>query len=199
MLRRDPAFQVVGLLDSNPGSWRTEVCGVAVLGGDEMLAELRRQGIDAAFIGVGSTASTARRIELYTRARGHGFDVISIVDTRAIVSPYATVGAGATIMPAAVVNAGATLGEDVIVNTGAIVEHDCAIDDHVHVATGARLAGGVCVGRGAHIGLGASVRQQVRIGCHAIVGAAALVIDDVPDRTLVMGVPARVVRETSNA
>ena len=48
--------------------------------------------------------------------------------------------------------------------------------------------------RGAWIGIGASVVGNVRIGENAVVGANAVVREDVPDFTVVAGNPAQVVR-----
>jgi acetyltransferase-like isoleucine patch superfamily enzyme len=66
--------------------------------------------------------------------------------------------------------------------------------DHVHIATGASLASTVEVGEAAHIGVGASVRQCIRIGRLAQIGAGAVVVKDVPDGVIVVGVPARVLK-----
>lgn len=52
----------------------------------------------------------------------------------------------------------------------------------------------VRIGDGAFIGIGASVLMGVTIGEGAYVGAGAVVVDDVPDHTLVVGNPARVTR-----
>jgi acetyltransferase-like isoleucine patch superfamily enzyme len=50
----------------------------------------------------------------------------------------------------------------------------------------------VVVGYGADIGMNASILPGVRIGRQAIVGAGAVVTQDVPDFAVVAGVPARV-------
>jgi UDP-2-acetamido-3-amino-2,3-dideoxy-glucuronate N-acetyltransferase len=51
------------------------------------------------------------------------------------------------------------------------------------------------VKRGASIGSGAVVMCGVTVGEDALVGAGAVVIHDVPDHAIVMGVPARVARD----
>ena len=53
----------------------------------------------------------------------------------------------------------------------------------------------VVVGFGADIGMNASILPGVRIGAHSIVGAGAVVTQDVPEYAIVAGVPARVVRD----
>jgi acetyltransferase-like isoleucine patch superfamily enzyme len=55
--------------------------------------------------------------------------------------------------------------------------------------------GGPHIKRGAYIGLGAKMLPLTTIGENAVVGAGALVTKDVPAETVVMGVPARVVRK----
>jgi carbonic anhydrase/acetyltransferase-like protein (isoleucine patch superfamily) len=72
----------------------------------------------------------------------------------------------------------AVLGEEVTVGHSAVV-HGCT------------------VGRGALIGIGARVLSGAVVGEQALVGAGAVVTEGmhVPPRTLVLGVPGRVMRE----
>ncbi len=181
---------IVGLLDTNAERWNTDYFGVPVLGGDELLGSLRRQGVGHFFVGVGSVGDTSLRRLLYEKGVAAGLQPIAAIHPRAVVSRHASLGLGATVLAGAVINAGARIGDNVVVNTGALVEHDCTVEDHAYVSTGACLAGGVHVGAGAHIGNGASVRQCVRIGKGAVVATGAVVVKDVADGVTVMGVPA---------
>lgn len=51
----------------------------------------------------------------------------------------------------------------------------------------------IVVGEGAWIASNATVIGPCRIGAHAVVAAGALVTEDVPERAIAAGVPARVV------
>ncbi|HUJ55417.1 MAG TPA: acyltransferase [Gaiellaceae bacterium] len=53
------------------------------------------------------------------------------------------------------------------------------------------------IGRGAFLGLRSTILPGVTVGEYAIVGAGAVVAEDVAPYTMVVGVPARVVREFS--
>jgi acetyltransferase-like isoleucine patch superfamily enzyme len=55
----------------------------------------------------------------------------------------------------------------------------------------------VRIGEGAFIGIGAKIIPCVTVGQHAIVGAGAVVIADVPDEVTVVGVPARLIKSAS--
>lgn len=52
----------------------------------------------------------------------------------------------------------------------------------------------VTIGDGADIGVGSIIMPGTMIGEGAIVGAGAVVTEDVPDYTVVVGVPAKVIR-----
>lgn len=79
---------------------------------------------------------------------------------------------------------------------------DCVI---VGVHTGIGLRGsffsdqlgtkGPTIGSYARVGTGAKVLGAVTVGERAVIGAAAVVLDDVPEAATVVGVPARVVRQ----
>ncbi|MBI4257079.1 acetyltransferase [Candidatus Uhrbacteria bacterium] len=181
-----------GILDSNQSLWGKDLMGVPILGGDDLLPKLAKEGVTRFVVGVGGVGDSRIRRELFELGMAQSLTPLTAVcHPSAVCSPWARLGAGSVVFPAAVVNAGAILGMNVIVNTGAIVEHDCIIGDHVHIATGARLSGGVRVGNGAHVGAGATVRQGIIIGDGAIVGVGSVVIADVPPHMVVVGVPAR--------
>ena len=140
---------------------------------------------------VGST----RRNTFVAQAEAVGFRFTTVVHPSAVVSPSATLGAGCVIGPATVVGAESRLGAHVILNRGALVGHHTSIGDFATVSPGANVAGSATVGDQAFIGMGALVLDQRSVGDGAIVGAGAVVTRDVPARSHVQGVPARVVRE----
>jgi acetyltransferase-like isoleucine patch superfamily enzyme len=87
------------------------------------------------------------------------------------------------------------IGANVLVAAYAYViggDHDFA-DPSKSVLEQTRRSQGVSVGDGAWIGAGAKILDGVSIGEAAIVGAAAVVRDHVAARTIVAGIPARVV------
>jgi acetyltransferase EpsM len=92
------------------------------------------------------------------------------------------------------VNVHTTIGRHVILNTNCCVDHDCVLEDFVHISPHASLAGNVQVGEGTQIGIGASIKQNIRIGKWVMIGAGAVIIRDVPDYSVVVGNPGRIIK-----
>ncbi|KLK88027.1 acetyltransferase [Methanoculleus sediminis] len=95
-----------------------------------------------------------------------------------------TVGAGSNIQDNAVVHTTpgfpVTIGTEVSVGHGAIL-HGCTIRDRVLVGMGAIVLNGAVVGEGSIIGAGAVVTEG----------------KEIPSNSLVLGVPGKVIRETT--
>jgi carbonic anhydrase/acetyltransferase-like protein (isoleucine patch superfamily) len=92
-----------------------------------------------------------------------------------------------------------TIGRRVNVQDHVVIHCDTGvpnvIEDDVSIGHGA-IVHGAFVGRGTLIGMNATVLGQTRIGAECLIAAGALVPPglEVPDRTVVMGVPGKIVR-----
>lgn len=84
-------------------------------------------------------------------------------------------------------------GMGVVVGETAEIGDDCYLYHQVTLGV-ARTSGGKrhpTVGNNVIIGAGAKVLGPIRVGDNARVGSNAVVLDDVPDNTTVVGIPAR--------
>lgn len=83
---------------------------------------------------------------------------------------------------------------------GTVIHRDAVIGARAVIASGVTLGGrggrngAPTIGEGALIGTGAKVLGPVNVGRFASIGANAVVLDDVPDYAVVVGIPAKVVR-----
>ncbi len=117
---------------------------------------------------------------------------LSVGHPTAVIHPSVKIGAGTVVFAGAIIQPDTFLGEHAIVNTGATVDHDCRIGDFAHLAPGVHLSGGVFIGEGALLGVGSCVKPGASVGAWATVGAGGAVIQDIPEGTVAVGVPARV-------
>jgi len=109
-----------------------------------------------------------------------------------LVENDTTVGAGTRIQAEAYITAYSTLEEDVFVAPCVVTTNDNFMG---RTERRRELMKGPTIRRGARIGGGAVLCPGVEIGEEAFVGAGAVVTRDVPPRVVVVGNPARVLRE----
>lgn len=135
--------------------------------------------------------------------------VVPVVDPTAFVHETAVligdviIGAGCYIGPHAslrgdfgriIVGEGSNVQDSAVIH--AFPGEDCVLEPASHVGHAAVLHG--ChIGSYALIGIGATVLDGASIGADCLVGAGALVTagTQIPERSMVLGAPAKVVRE----
>lgn len=167
---------------------------VPVIGTDAELPQLLADGVHRAFVAIGDNR-TRQRVMAYVRSLG--FMLVNAISPDARLSPSVSLGVGVAVMPGAVVNAYSALADGVILNTGATVDHDCLLEPFVHIGPGCHLAGRVHAAEGVFVGVGSSVVPGRRLGRWSQLGAGSIVVRDIGDGMLALGVPAREVRKLS--
>lgn len=136
------------------------------------------------------------RFFAYNDAIKQGLTVLNILyDPHVILPTNFTQGAGCFINTGVVLGSHITMGEQVIINRGATLGHHLTLADFVSIGPGVNIGGNVKIGRGSMIGVGATILPKINIGQHAIVGGGAVVTKDVPDFTVVVGNPARPMKQ----
>lgn len=100
-------------------------------------------------------------------------------------------GTGTIFYPGAKFGTDVRWGKHVHVQFNAVVSHGCTLGDYVTICPSAVLSGEVTVEDDVFIGANATViHGGIRIGRGAIIGAGAVVIEDVAPNEVVAGVPA---------
>ena len=178
----------IGYLDDDSATHNQQILALPVLG---KIAALEHISHDAVVVAIGENNTRQR---LFCKCQQQGERFVIAKHPSATVAPDVRVGLGTVICAGVVVNPGSVIGANVILNTGSTVDHNNRIGDHAHIAPGVHLGGEVQIGEAALIGIGAAVLPQCRVGDWSVVGAGAVVTKDVPAYTIVLGVPARVVR-----
>lgn len=191
--RQGDDTEPIGFLDDDPSRQGCVHLGLPVLGA---VGDLGHIPHDAVIVAVGDN-HTRHRLSIDLVARGATLAVAC--HPSSVVSTDAAIGAGAMLMAGVLVTTGVHVARGAILNTGCVVEHDSNVGPWSHIAPGAVLGGGVVIGAETLVGLGARVLPGVRIGSGVVIGAGAVVVADLPDDVVCVGIPARIRRSTSAA
>ena len=125
---------------------------------------------------------------------------------RAVLGEHSVLGRGSTIDFAARVGARVSIQTLVYVTAATVVEDDVFIgpgvvttnDDTMSRHPRDQALRGPLLRRACRIGGSAVLRPGVVIGEEALIAAGAVVVRDVPERAVVMGVPGRVIRQVGD-
>lgn len=185
-------YEIAGFLDGIQKSRKGETYyGSTVLGDERELEGLLAAGIRSIIVAFGNSRA---RLSCARSLESKGFSLITAVHPSAILAADVALGAGSVVAAGAVIGPSSKIGTNVIVNTQASLDHDCVVRDGAHLGPGSVITGCVDVGECAWIGAGAVVSDHRTIGSDSIVGGGAVVIEDVSQKVVVVGVPARVYR-----
>jgi acetyltransferase-like isoleucine patch superfamily enzyme len=205
---RDPEFEVGlarHLVESYGPAGLVELYGRFVSGEGPVDAMMRRAIWRASCRSFGHGVQIGPRVDfkhLETVEVGDGVFIGAQAYLQGRFDGYCRIGDHVWIGPQSYLDARALVLEDYVGwGPGARVlgsEHTGLPSDVPIIQTDLRIAP-VVVRRGADIGTGAVLLPGVTVGENAIVGAGAVVTEDVPDNAIVAGVPARFLRFRDSA
>jgi sugar O-acyltransferase (sialic acid O-acetyltransferase NeuD family) len=161
-------------------------------GWDEFLNWMDKKNRSAMGFCIGFGAPRGReRLELHEKLTQMGLQSVKVIHPSAIIAESAIIGTGSQVMAGSIIGPEAHLGTSCIINAKVNVDHDNILGDGVEIAPGATLCGVVTVGENTFIGAGATILPGIKIGQDAVVGAGSVVNKDVPEKTTVIGIPAK--------
>jgi len=188
-----PSYECLGFLDDDDAKRGLSFGGCSVLGP----LSAARQYADAKFVnGIGSAYNFWRKKDIIAKAGIEPERFLTIVHPTASVSKLSELGRGVVVFQNATVTTGARVGDHVIILPNTVVSHDDVIGDYTCLAGGVCVSGCVHVGASTYVGAGASIHDNVKIGERCLIGMGSVVLRDVPDNTVVVGNPARFLRNT---
>ena len=118
------------------------------------------------------------------------------------VSPFARIGyygnsisTGCNIMTGSVITTNVIIKEGVLVNLNCTIGHDSIIGDFVELSPGVSISGNCVIGDYTNIGTNATILPDIVIGKNVIIGAGAVVNKNIPDNSIAVGIPAKVIKQ----
>lgn len=159
----------------------------------ELQEYFNRNGNDFV-LGLGGTRY---RKQLFEKVSSWGGNPVSALDNQASIGTFSQLGVGSTVLSHACISNSAQIGKAALIYYHSVITHDCVLGDFVEISPGATVLGRSQIGNLTQIGANATVLGNIKVGQNCIIGAGAVVTKNVPDNTVVAGVPAKFMRQNS--
>ena len=181
-------WNLIGFIDDDLNSWGKVINGYSVIGGIDSLEDLPS---DTYIIIAISNYEIKRKIVNRINNR---FKFATIVHPGVFLHEYINLGEGSIIYEGAILTTNIKIGNHVIISPKCGVGHDSIIKDYVSLLWNVNVSGNDIIEEGVMMGSGSTVIQGKKIGKGSIVGAGAVVIDNIDSYSTVVGVPAKVIK-----
>ncbi|MFR2067767.1 acetyltransferase [Clostridium sp.] len=182
-------WNLIGFIDDNINSWNRIINGYQIIGGMDLLETLP---LDTYVVIAIANYNVKKKI---VNKINNKFKFATIIDPKVYIHDYMTIGEGTIIYEGAIITANIQVGNHVIISPKCGIGHDSIIKDYVSLLWNVNVSGNDVIEEGVMMGSGSTIIQGKKIGKGSIIGAGAVVIDDIDSFTTAVGVPAKVVKE----
>jgi len=178
-----PEWSLIGFLDDSATGSTIE--GYPILGPIDDIAGLDQDVYLTCAIG-----DSRLRKRLVARLENTGHRFATLVHPSVQKSRYVVIGEGSTICAGTILTTNISIGKHCLLNLDCKVGHDSTLGDFTSCMPAVNIAGDVIIEEGCYFGLNACVINQKRVGEWSVIGAGAVVVKDIPAKSLAVGVPA---------
>jgi len=183
--------QIIGFLDNDIKIHNTTIYGKPILGDDSIIPKLKSKGVSRSIVGIGEPSI---RRDIRYKLKLNGLILTNAIHPTVFLSPEVKLGKGIVIEAGSIMSDNPIISDNVWVGISAWVSHDTVIGKDCSIGGGACVGANVIIGNCTRIGMGAVIQSSKKIGKGVIIGSGANVVKDVPDYSVIVGNPGRVIK-----
>lgn len=191
---QESGIDVVGFLDDNKSLWDTKVRDIPVLGGLDVLPQVKElYGVEAVYCPIGNNKL---RVQFLERAKELGYKTPNFIHKSVVISPNVVIGEdGIYILPKVIIMPWCQIDNYVMMSVGAIVSHHSHLEKGCFLSFGVNFGASIIAHKYAYCGISSTIMTGLKeLGENCLIGAGAVVIKDVPTNAVVAGVPAKILK-----
>lgn len=137
------------------------------------------------------------RENIFIKLKSKNLKVIKYINNETVLSRLSSVDEGTFIHVGTDLTVNVHVGKGCLINKHVIIGHDVNVGSFSVLSPNVTVGGDVNIGEGCYVGSGAIIRNGISIGSNAIVGMGAVVTKSVEANAVVVGNPAKFVRNNN--
>jgi sugar O-acyltransferase (sialic acid O-acetyltransferase NeuD family) len=183
-------WNLLGFIDETVKKQNTIINDSPVLGDFKWLEENHKNNLYAVF----AIGNPRDKLTMINRAKAYDINYTNLIHPGAQVSKFTELGTNCIICCNSVLSVNTKVGNHVSINPYSGIGHDTFIEDYASLYWNVTLSGNVHICEGCEIGSKAVVIPKRTVGKWSTIGAGAVVVSDLPENCIAVGVPAKPIK-----
>jgi sugar O-acyltransferase (sialic acid O-acetyltransferase NeuD family) len=181
---KNQEWNLIGFLDENNNEAK-------ILNGYRVLnkSDLVNQSHAYFVVAIGDSETRKEVVKRYS-----SYKFATLVHPDVSISATNKIGEGSIICKGNIITVNVDIGKHVIVNIDSTVGHDAILEDFVTILPSVNISGYVRIKECSNVGTGTQIIQEKTIGRNSIIGAGSVVVKDINDYVVAVGIPAREIK-----
>lgn len=167
-----------------------DINGYKVLGGNDYINKYEKEVYVVCAI-----ANYKIKKSIIEKIKNYNVKFANIIHPSVKLNRTVDIGNGCIVYENSIITANINIGNHVIVSPKCGIGHDSIIKDYCSLLWNVNVSGNVVLEEGVTMGSGSTIIQGIRVGHGSFIGAGAVVIEDINEESVAVGVPTRYVEK----
>lgn len=189
----EAGIDVIGFLDDNADLHGKTIKGKPILGDTSLLTTLMNtHDVRGVYCPIGNNKLRVKFLEL---AKSLGYSTPNYIHPSVKISPNVTIGNGVYILLGTNIMPYTKINDYTMISMGVNIAHHVTLEMGTFLSTGCNFGASITAQQYAYCGISSTIMTGIKtLGKDCLVGAGAVVIKDVPNGSIVAGVPAKIIK-----
>lgn len=190
---KEAGINIIGFLDDNITLKDKVICEIPVLGNISKLETLKQtHNVEAVYCPIGNNKI---RVKLLEYAHSLGYFIPNYIHPSVTISPNVKIGKGVYILLGSNIMPYTIIKDYTMISMGVNIAHHSILEEGTFLSTGCNFGASIIAQKYSYCGIASTIMTGIKtLGEDCLIGAGAVVIRDVPNRAIVAGVPAKIIK-----